>query len=411
MDERVKFIGAYLRGEISLTRLCEAFGVSRKTGYKWLDRYSAGGVLALNDRSRRPHGNPRSTATEIVELIVAARKKYPFWGPKKLGTWLHTTYPGLALPAQSTMGEILKRHGLVVPRRPPARRSTPYTQPFLGYDRPNAVWCADFKGDFAMSLERRCYPLTISDGFSRYLLRCEGLSKTRERDTRPVFESAFKEFGLPYAIRTDNGPPFSSNGLAGLSQLAVWWIRLGIRPERIQPGHPQQNGRHERMHRTLKAETAKPPQRNMKLQQAAFDTFRARYNQERPHEALGQRTPASVYSPSPRPYPAILSELEYPSDYEVRTVTSGGELRWGGTLWYLSWNLSRQQVALKHLDDKRCLVYFGPLELGVLDQATRVKIAPGRKPTGKLRPSRCVLPLPHRQETAPDPKLLSMERV
>jgi len=394
MDERVKFIAAYLKGEIGLARLAESFGVSRRTGYKWIERYTQGGVAALANRPPIPHRNPRATKEEIVSLLVGARKKYPFWGPRKLIVWLQGTYAGMQLPAASTVGEILKRHGLVPPRRVRLKHE-PYSQPFTGYDHPNAVWCADFKGDFELKNERRCYPLTISDGFSRYVLRIEGLSATRELLAQPVFESAFKEFGLPNAIRTDNGTPFASRAPAGLSCLAIWWIRLGIRPERIQPGKPQQNGRHERMHRTLKQETQKPPKENMKRQQEAFDQFRARFNQERPHEALGQKTPASVYVPSPRPYPAILPEPEYSSEFDVRTVTNGGRVRWNGTHWYVSWNLSRQTIGLKAIDDHRCLVYFGPIEVGVLDRTKQRNLGLGRKPKGNMIPSGRPLLAPH----------------
>jgi putative transposase len=369
MDERVKFVAQYLRGELSLTRLCESFGISRKTAYKWLERYADNGVEGLAEHSRKPHSNPRAISEEVVSIIVEARKRHPFWGPKKLLVSLPASYPGLQLPATSTVGEILARHGLVRPRRAPRRTSSPYSEPFLGYDRPNAVWCADFKGHFQVGNGKQCHPLTISDGHSRYLLRCEALRKAQEQPSRAVFESAFREFGLPDAIRTDNGPPFSSLAPGGLSNLAVWWIRLGIRPERIEPGRPDQNGRHERMHRTLKAETATPPRATLKAQQLAFDTFRKEYNQDRPHEALGQRTPASIYAPSTRAYPATLPALEYPAGMEVRYVSDGGGLRWHGTLWYISWCLSGQPIGIQEVDEKKWLVHFGPIRVGLLDQS------------------------------------------
>jgi len=386
VDERLKFIAAYLRGEISLTRLCAAFSVSRKTGYKWIERYTTDGAGALLDRTRRPHSHPTAVPEEVAELVVGARRCHPFWGPKKLLLTLAAKYPGLDLPAGSTVARILSRRGLVMPRGPGRRRAPPYSRPFLGYDRPNAVWCADFKGHFRMGSGRYVHTLTISDGFSRFLLRCEGLLRTTARVVQPIFESAFREYGLPDAIRTDNGPPFASCAPAGLSHLAIWWIKLGIRPERIQPGRPQQNGRHERMHRTLKAETARPPRSNLKEQQRAFDAFRKEYNTDRPHEALGQRPPATVYISSARPYPDSVPEVEYAAELEIRRVRNGGALNWGGTRWYISSNLSGHLVGLKALDDDTCAVYFGPFELGVLDQRTRSRAGRGQRPTGKLSP-------------------------
>jgi transposase InsO family protein len=283
MSERVKFVAAHLRGEDSFTDLCQDFGISRKTGYKWLQRFEAEGPTALKDRSRAPHRHPQATPEHIVEAIVSLRRRHPRWGPKKLGVVLLRRHPRMLLPATSTIGEILKRGGLVRPRRR-IRRSSPYGERLRQYDAPNAVWCADFKGHFGIGGDR-CYPLTISDGFSRYLLRCQALRRPLYRCVRPVFESAFREYGLPRAIRTDNGPPFSSLAPGGLSQLAVWWVRLGIRPERILPGRPDQNGRHERMHSTLKAETAKPPRSSFQAQQRAFDRFQIEYNQVPPRSA------------------------------------------------------------------------------------------------------------------------------
>jgi putative transposase len=371
MDERVKFIAAYLRGELSVSRLCDTFGVSRKTAYKWIGRYTDGGVSELIERSRRPRSNPKSTSREVVSLIVAMRKEYPFWGPKKLLAMLGSAYPGLRLPATSTVGHLLAHHGLTRPRRS-TRRASPYGQPFLGYDKPNAVWCADFKGHFRLADRTRCHPLTISDGFSRYLLRCEALHHPRHDPTRTVFEQAFREFGLPDAIRTDNGPPFASTALGGLSKLSVWWIRLGIRPERIEPGRPEQNGRHERMHRTLKAEATKPIQVDLAAQQARFDTWRKEFNEVRPHEALGQTTPASHYQPSPRLLPAELPDLVYPPNCETRRVNQSGYVLFERRKVYLSWCLPLQVVGLEELEGDKWIVYFGPHALAVIDGKTGV---------------------------------------
>jgi putative transposase len=303
MNERLKLIARMQEGEWSMTQLCEQFGVSRKTAYKWLDRYAAEGLDGLKDRSRAPHHHPNTLAPEVEALIVKARERRPHWGPVKLLTWLSVRHPALPFPAVSTAGEILKRHALVVPRRA-RRRSPPYPQPLAPGTGPNAVWSTDFKGQFKTADGRWCYPLTLSDNFSRYLLCCRALHRPTGTRVKPWLECAFREYGLPSALRTDNGPPFASVGLAGLSRLSVWWIKLGIVPERIEPGHPEQNGRHERLHRTLKAEATKPPGATLTAQQRRFDRFRAEYNEERPHAALNQRPPASVYTRSARDYPS-----------------------------------------------------------------------------------------------------------
>src|SRR5262245_34784306 len=260
MDERAEFIVECLRGELTVTELCRKYEISRKTGYKWMGRFHEGGRPNLADRSRARHGHANATPEELVGMIVAMRKEHPTWGPLKLIDRLERKWPRQRWPAPSTIGEILKRQGLARARRG-RHRPPQYAEPFLGCDEPNKTWCADFKGSFALGNGRRCNPLTISDAYSRYLLRVESLTRTEENAVRPIVESAFCEFGRPWAIRTDNGPPFATVAAGGLSRLAIWWIKLDIRPERIAPGKPQQNGRHERMHRTLKQETTKPPAR------------------------------------------------------------------------------------------------------------------------------------------------------
>jgi len=257
VNERVKFIAAFLEGSENFSELCERFGISRKQGYKWRERYELGGLEAMKDRSRAPLNHPQAVPETIVDLIVQARRQHPRWGPRKLLVILGRRYPSIEIAVASTVGELLKKRGLVGIRRR-RLRSAPYPDRLGDYERPNSIWCADFKGHFPVGGER-CNPLTVSDGFSRYLLCCKSLKSTTTEPVRRTFESVFREFGVPDAIRTDNGPPFSSLAPAGLSRLAVWWIRLGIRPERIMPGRPDQNGRHERMHLTLKAETARPP--------------------------------------------------------------------------------------------------------------------------------------------------------
>lgn len=365
MNERIKFIAAYLEEEETFSDLCKSFSISRKTGYKWVERYEEEGLVALGDQSRAPHSHPHAVDEKTVRLILAAREKHPTWGPRKLIVVLRRKDPNLILPVASTVGRILKRNGLIKKRR---RRiySAPNHEFLRKYESPNSVWCADFKGHFPVG-GRRCNPLTISDGFSRYLLRCEGLRRPLHDYAKPVFESAFREYGLPDAIRTDNGAPFSTLAPGGLSRLAIWWIKLGIRPERIMPGRPDQNGRHERMHRTLKAEAAHPPRANFKLQQKAFDQFKKEYNHVRPHEALGQQTPASAYKKSNRPYPKRLPELDYPSHFKVFKTYPNGVISFNHTQWMTSSILRDEWVGLEEVADDRWKVYFGPLPLGIID--------------------------------------------
>ena len=365
MNERVKFIASYLEAGEPFSCLCERYGVSRKTGYKWVERYESDGVSGLEERSRAPLSQPHAVAGDVVEKILRIREKHPRWGPRKLRVLLQRHYPQLALPATSTVGEILRKNGLTrKPRR--IRRSSPYGDRLGNYESPNAVWCSDFKGHFPVA-GQRCHPLTVSDGCTRYLLACRALRRPLYRPTRKEFEPVFREFGLPEAIRTDNGPPFSTLAPGGLSRLAIWWIRLGIRPERIPPGRPDQNGRHERMHSTLKSETAKPPRSSFRAQQRAFDQFRKEYNEIRPHEALGQQVPASCYRPSHRPYPRELPQIEYPEHFRVAQTYPNGMLSLESTQWYISGCLISERVGLEEVDDDRWKVYFGPIALGILD--------------------------------------------
>lgn len=349
-----------------MTGLCAAFGITPKTGYKWLKRFMTGGEEALADRSRAPHSCPQKTSAEVAEAIVDAKMQYPSWGPKKLVGWLEGQNPEVEWPAASTAGGILKANDLVEPRKR-RQRIAPYGKPFEGIDEPNSTWCADYKGDFMVGNRVRCYPLTITDAYSRYLLCCRGLERTGERLARPWFERVFREFGLPRVIRTDNGTPFAARSLAGLSKLAVWWIRLGIVPERIECGCPEQNGRHERMHLTLKFEAALPPRASMAAQQRAFDRFQREYNNERPHEALGQRTPASNYRTSPRPYPKCLPPMEYSSTTAVRRVRKDGTFNFRAYRIFVSEVLQAQDVGIDEIECGLWVVRFGPVELGLLD--------------------------------------------
>jgi putative transposase len=372
MDERMRFVIAASEDDVVMSELCGEFGVSRQTGYKWLARYRAEGVEGLKDRSRAPlsHGLARDEA--VVEAVLALRERHPTWGPKKLRKRLSERLPDVAPPARSTIGDWLRKEGLTERRRP-RRRCRPFASPFAAADAPNAVWCADFKGWFPTGDRQRCDPLTLSDAMSRYLLRCEAVARPDGAHVRPVFEAAFCEFGLPQAIRSDNGPPFASTGAGGLSRLAVWWIKLGVKPERIEPGKPQQNGRHERMHRTLKAETADPPAATLSEQQRRFDNFRAIYNDERPHEALAFETPASAYRPSERAYPCPLREPTYGDGAAVRRVRSNGEIKWGGDLVFISEALIGEPVAIEETDDGEWLVRYAHLELGFIDRSGRLR--------------------------------------
>ncbi len=366
MEERLRFISHYLKSELSMAVLCREFGISRKTGYKLVRRYREESVDGLKDRSRAPHHHPNAVTDEIVDAIVSARRLHPTWGPKKLLALLKRSDPSPTWPAASTIGDILSRHGLTVPRRR-SRKTAQYTEPFIGCDYPNAVWSADFKGWFMTGDRVRCYPLTISDNYSRYLFRCQTMLTPDYYHVQPVFEAAFREYGLPVAIRTDNGAPFATTTVGGLSRLSVWWLKLGIIPERIIPGHPEQNGRHERMHRTLKHETATPPKKTWRAQQRSFNRFCREYNQDRPHEALDQVTPASRYLASPKEYPLIVPEMTYPDNMLIRFVKSQGDISWKSRHVYLSETLAGEPVGLKQISDRWYEIYFGPILLAYLD--------------------------------------------
>lgn len=298
MDQRTQFIADHLRDVLSITELCGLYGVSRKTGYKWIDRYVRHGPAGLEESSRRPRRSPKQTSEAIVSAILEARRRHPRWGGKKLLALLQRQHPRWSLPGRSTACDILSRHGMVPIKRQRRRLGHP-GKPTAQILAANDVWSADYKGQFRTGDGRYCYPLTVADGFSRYLLGCEALTSTAVHEAKPIFTRLFHEYGLPRRIRRDNGVPFATTTLARLSKLSAWWVRLGILPELIEPGHPEQNGRHERMHRTLKAETTRPAAGSRAAQQRRFNVFREEFNHERPHEALDQETPAACYAPSP----------------------------------------------------------------------------------------------------------------
>jgi transposase InsO family protein len=367
MHERVRFVSDVERDELTLSALCERYGISRKTGYKWLARYRAEGASGLADRSRRPHHFPSETGLPVLMALIELRHLHPTWGAGKLLKVLHRRQREWSLPARSTACELLKRWGLVRSRR---RRSKPGHPgpPLSVMDSPNAVWSADFKGEFKTRDGVYCYPLTVTDGYSRYLLGCQALRSTRTELVKPVFRRLFEEYGLPRVIRTDNGTPFASTAIARLSHLSVWWIRLGIRPELTEPSSPAQNGRHERMHRTLKAEATRPPAGHLAAQQVRFNRFREEYNQERPHEALGQEPPASAYRRSRRQFPRKLAPIEYPKHLEKRYVSENGGIRWNCAWVNVTTTLAHQYVGLEEVGDGLWDVYFSRLRLGRLDE-------------------------------------------
>jgi putative transposase len=384
MDQRTRMVGDWLSQEYEVTELGRIYGVSRKTIYKWINRYKTEGAAGLEERSRAPAHHGNATPVEVVKQVVSTKLKYQRWGPKKVIAWLKANHPGTKWPVASTANAILKREGLVRPRKR-KRRSPPYTEPFQKCDKPNEVWSMDFKGQFRTWDRKLCYPLTVTDNYSRYLLLCRGLYRPTFEETRPWLEWIFREYGLPKAIKSDNGAPFASVGLGGLSRLSVWLIKLGIRPERIESGHPEQNGRHERMHRTLKEATVDPPRSNMLEQQRLFDQFIREYNFERPNEAIEQKTPASVYEPSPKTYPAKIPDIEYSGDTIVRQVKNKGEISWKGNLIYISEALAHEPVALTQIGERLWEIRFSFLPLGFLDESVG-KVAPLVKNKVKVLP-------------------------
>jgi len=365
--ERTRFIEEYLSGCYSMAELSARYGVNRKTMYKWLGRHDEAGLAGLEDRSRAPRSCPHRTAERIEEQIIAYRKRFPHMGPKKIIARLSELHPRMEWPAPSTAGDILVRSGLVehrIRRRPAIHPIRVPVKPAM----PNDVMTIDYKGQFRLGDRSYCYPLTIVDGFSRYILACDALPSTRYESTRKVLERVFRTYGLPRCILSDNGTPFASTGLGRLSRLSMWWARLGIGIERIEPGHPEQNGSHERMHKTLKAQTTRPPAGNPKGQQRKFDAFVDEFNQERPHESLGQRRPATIYVASPRPYPERLPPLEYPGNYETRRVTRNAMMKWKTKLIFVSHTLSGQVLGFEEIDDGIWSVYFGPVLLARFDE-------------------------------------------
>jgi transposase InsO family protein len=367
MSIRYEFIKALQLQRASMRTLCREFGISEKTGYKWRQRFLEGGRPALADLSHAPHVAPHQVSRALVDAICACRAEFPKWGPRKLREVLTTREPRVAWPAPSTITSILRREG--VPLRPRRTRQTAHTAWASGLTTataPNHVWAADFKGQFRLRDSSYCFPLTISDLFSRVVIGCTALRSVATDDARRAFERHFREYGLPDVMRTDNGAPFGAPGaLGGLSTLSVWWVRLGIRPERIRPGCPQQNGTHERMHRTLKDEATKPASATLAQQQTRFDRWREQFNTVRPHESLGNTPPAQHYTPAPRPYPTRLPVIDYPSTYQVRLVNPNGSFRWHSLRIHLSRVLGGEYIGLQHTSDTEWTIWLGGLQLGI----------------------------------------------
>lgn len=371
MDERGRFIKAYQSQLFTMTALCEDFGITRKTGYQLLAAYNKEGAAAFVERSRRPHTSPTATPRAVVDALLKCRARHPRWGPKKLLRVLKRRQPRLAThwPGISTIARLLKQHGCVGPR-PPGRRPWRTPLALAPATAPNTLWTADFKGEFRTGDGRWCYPLTVMDRWSRYLLACTGFLGPTDAATRTAFRRLFERYGLPDRIRTDNGVPFAGPGVANLSPLAAWWIRLGITLERIERGHPEQNAAHERMHGTLKADTTHPPAGALSPQQRRFVRFRHEYSHERPHEALAFECPATRYHPSTRSHPDRLPPVEYPGHFETCRVYDHGDVRWAGRRLFVSQALAHEYIGLEEIDDGVWDLYFASVPLARLDQRT-----------------------------------------
>lgn len=390
MEAKVQFISDCLRAEEPMTVLCERYGISRETGYFWKRRFGLEGAMGLEERSRAPHHHGRATPAELVVELIEARKRKPYWGPKKLLAMLSREHAAWPWPAASTVADILRREGLSEPRRR-RRRALSVEQPFIAVAAANDAWCIDFKGWFRCGDGTRCDPLTVTDAHSRYLLGLQIMAPVSAAVEKAT-DRLFREHGLPWRMRSDNGPPFASSGAGGLTRLSARWVKMGIGLERIYPGKPQQNGRHERMHGTLKAQTCDPPAATLAEQQQRFDAFQKEYNLERPHEALGQRPPNAFYCASPRPFREPLEDPCYGPDEQVRRVRTSGEIRWQSGLIFISEALIGEAVGISERDDGHWLVRFADVPLALIDRYTAkvARFGPGRPPRPTANPDQTV---------------------
>ncbi|HEX2881992.1 MAG TPA: IS481 family transposase [Polyangiaceae bacterium] len=372
VEQREKFIKDLRFGAFTMSELCARYGVSRKTGHKWVNRFEIEGRQGLEERSRAPKSCPHQMDPVVARTICDVRRRHPSWGAEKILQWIEPRYPEMPLPAVSTAGDLLARRGLVKKRRRQRKHQHPGVVPAITH-APNDIWTADFKGQFKTSDGVYCYPLTVADQHTRYLLSCHGLLSTKTGAVREKFDRLFREYGLPQAIRTDNGVPFATRGIHGLSQLNVWWMRLGIQHQRIMPASPQQNGKHERMHRTLKAEATRPAKANLRAQQRTFDEFRQVYNDERPHKALEGSTPASLYRESNRSYNGgRLPPFEYPGHFIIKRVTGAGTFRFQGKLLFIGHALGQHLIGLEEVDDGLWSIHFCNVLLARVDERDRI---------------------------------------
>ena len=370
MDERARFVLETQKKDYSVSQLCRFYSISRKTGYKWIKRYKAQGLDGVRERNSAPHSCPHKTSFELEVLVIKERTKHPNWGPKKLRELLKRKHPDCRLPAASTIGSILKRAGLVSKKKRNRKRKPYYNGELTKAQYPNHVWAVDYKGWFRTKDGKRLEPLTISDLYSRYVVEVRGVDHQSYEDAKKVFERVFECYGVPEVIRSDNGSPFSSIGAGGLSKLSIWWVELGIRPERITKGHPEQNGSHERMHLTLKKEATKPPSTNKRSQQRRFNRWKDQFNNERPHEAIGMKTPSELYCECTKNKKEE-KKIEYPGNYEVRRVRSNGEIKWKGRLRFIGQAFKGRLVGINKVDEYYSEVYFDTILLGQLHESDK----------------------------------------
>lgn len=380
MDQKIKLIALW-QSEENISEIANELGISRKTAYKWINRYQLLGLDGLKEQSRAPRSHPNRTSDEIQERIIEEKIKRPKWGPKKIIKRLQDLDPKEKWPTPSTASYILDKNNLVKPRKKRIR-VPPYTKPFMECNAPNDIWSIDYKGQFQTLSKQICYPLTITDNYSRYVFDIKALQGPRYEPTRAAMEAIFKEYGIPKAIRSDNGQPFAGRAVGGLSKLSIWWIKLGIRPERIDLGHPEQNGRHERMHKTLKENTTNPPGFDLREQQKKFDEFLYEFNFERPHEAINMQTPASVYKRSSNEYSDINLAVDYETEFEVRRVRPNGEIKLNGHLYFLSELLPGENIGLKKINDDLYQMFFSFHHLGFINVKKRMLL----KYIGKVLP-------------------------